>query len=114
MQSIYDSDKRKLLSSLCHGSIFLSSLVASVALPIAILVISDDPVVKYNDKEAINFHFNVWLYGLIFGLLCLLLIGYPLLGLLLIVHWTMPVLAILSCFRNPDQPYRYPFIFRVF
>jgi uncharacterized protein len=114
MQSLYDSDKRKLLSSVCHGSIFLSSLVASVAIPIAILFVSDDPVVKENAKEAINFHFNVWLYGVIFGVLCLILIGYPLLGLLVIVHWTMPVLAILASFRNPDQSYRYPFIFRVF
>jgi hypothetical protein len=114
MYSTYDSDKRKLLSSLCHGSIFLSSLVASVGIPIAILIISDDPVVKENAKEAINFHFNVWLYGVIFAFLCLLLIGYPLLGLLFIVHWTMPVFAILGCLNNPDQSYRYPFIFRVF
>lgn len=113
MQSTYDTDKRKLLSSLSHGSIFFSSLIASVGVPIAILLISDDPIVKENAKEAINFHFNVWFYGVIFGLLCLILIGYPLLGILLIVHWVMPVFAILGCLRRSEQPYRYPFIFRV-
>ncbi|MBD1866222.1 DUF4870 domain-containing protein [Oculatella sp. FACHB-28] len=106
-------DKQKLLSALSHGSIFLSSLIASVGIPIAILFISEDPVVKENAKEAINFHLNVWLYGAIFGFLCLLLIGYPLLLVLFIVHWTMPVLAIMHTFREPSQPYRYPFIFRV-
>jgi uncharacterized protein len=109
----FDVDKRKLLSALSHGSIFLSSLIASVGIPIAILFVSDDPVVKENAKEAINFHLNVWLYGAIFGFLCIFLIGFPLLFILFIVHWTMPVLAIMHSFREPSQSYRYPFIFRV-
>lgn len=113
MHDIYDTDKRKLLSALSHGSIFFSSLVISVGIPIATLFITDDPVVKENAKEAINFHLNVWLYGVIFGLLCLVLIGFPLLAILFIVHWTLPVLAIIQSLGNPTQPYRYPFIFRL-
>ncbi|MDP8963377.1 MAG: DUF4870 domain-containing protein, partial [Cyanobacteriota bacterium] len=42
----YDPDKRKLLSALAHGSIFFSSLVVSIAIPIAILLVSEDPIVK--------------------------------------------------------------------
>ncbi|GAB4241610.1 MAG: hypothetical protein Kow00121_67700 [Elainellaceae cyanobacterium] len=113
MEKLYDTDKRKLLSALCHGSIFLSALVFPVIVPIAILFVSDDPIVKNNAKEAINFQFNVWLYGIIFGVLTLILIGYLLFGILFIYHWVMPVLAILSCLRTPEQAYRYPFIFRV-
>ena len=109
----YDQDKRKLLSALAHGSIFLSSLIVSVGIPIAILFVSDDPLVKDNAREAINFHFNVWLYELIFGLLCFVLIGFPLLAILFIVHWTLPILAIIHSLSKPDQPYRYPFIFRL-
>jgi uncharacterized protein len=111
--SYYDSDKRKVLSAVSHGSIFLSSLFLSVGAPIAILFISDDPIVKANAREAINFHFNVWLYEIIFGLLCFVLIGYPLLAILFIVHWALPVIAILKTLDNPDNPYRYPFIFRL-
>jgi uncharacterized Tic20 family protein len=114
MQTAYDPDKRKLLSALSHGSIFLSTLVVSVGLPIAILLVSEDPIVKENAREAINFHFNVWLYEIIFGLLVFLLIGIPLLAVLFFVHWVMPILAILKCLGNPDQPFRYPFIFRLF
>ena len=111
--NVYDTDKRKLLSSLCHGAIFFSALVFSVGVPITILFISDDPVVKDNAKESINFHFNVWLYGIVFGLLCWVLIGFPLVAILFIVQWVMPVLAILHCLSDTDTVYRYPFIFRV-
>jgi uncharacterized protein len=113
MQNLYDSDKRKLLSSAAHGSIFISALLISAGIPLAILLVSDDPVVKENAKEALNFHFNVWAYGIVFGFLCLLLIGYPLLALLFVVSWILPVLAIVKCLRNPDETFRYPFIFRV-
>jgi hypothetical protein len=108
-----DPDKRKLLSSICHGSIFLSSTVVSVAIPIAILIISDDPVVKDNAKESLNFHLNVWLYGIIFGILTWVLIGFVLLGILVLATWVLPVLAIIKILDDPSQVYRYPFIFRV-
>ncbi len=112
----YDPDKRKLLSALCHGSIFLSSLVVSIGIPIAVLLVSDDPVVKESAKEAINFHLNVWVYEVIIGVLVFLTFG--LLGLILIpifylFHWIPPILAILQSLSNPNQSYRYPFIFRL-
>jgi len=109
----YDTDKRKLLSALCHGSIFFSLFGISIGIPIAILLVSDDPVVKDNAKEALNFHLNVWLYGIIFAILTWVLIGFLLLGILQIVNLVMPVIAILHCLSNIEQPYRYPFIFRL-
>ncbi|MBE9077534.1 DUF4870 domain-containing protein [Romeria aff. gracilis LEGE 07310] len=112
-QSSYDMDKRKLLSAVSHGSIFLTATVLSVGIPIAVMFVSDDPVVKNNAKEAINFHFNMWLYGVIFGLLTLVLIGWPLLGILFLVSIVMPILAILSSLNRPETVYRYPFIFRL-
>ncbi len=110
---MYDVDKRKILSALSHGSIFFSLLGVSIGIPIAILFVSDDPVVKENAKEALNFHFNVWLYGIIFGVLTIVLIGFFLLGILQLVNIVLPVLAILQALSNPDKPYRYPFIFRL-
>jgi hypothetical protein len=110
---MYDNDKRKLLSALCHGSIFFSILPVSIGIPIAVLFVSDDPVVKDNAKEALNFHLNVWLYGIIFGVLTIVLIGFALLGLLQLVNIVLPILAILQTLSNPEQPYRYPFIFRL-
>lgn len=112
----YDPDKRKLLSALSHGSIFLSSLVLSVAIPIGVLMVSDDPVVKDNAREAINFHLNVWVYEAIVVALAFLTLG--LLGFILgpifyLFHWIPPIFAIIKSLNNPVEAYRYPFIFRV-
>lgn len=113
MQALYDPDKRKLLSAICHGSIFLSGFIVAVGIPIGILVTSDDPVVKDNAREAINFHFNVWLYGLILVPLSFLTFGLAG-GIWWLVHWGLTAWAIGHCLQTPDQPFRYPFIFRLF
>jgi len=114
---MYDKDKRKLLSLLCHGSIFFSAAIIFVGVPISILLVSDDPVVKDNAKEALNFHFNIWLYGTIIAVLWASIIGIPiaffLLPLFFLFQWIPLVLAILHVLGNTDQPYRYPFIFRL-
>ncbi|AFY45064.1 DUF4870 domain-containing protein [Nostoc sp. PCC 7107] len=124
MQTSFDSDKRKLLSSLCHGAIFFSTTLFSIGVPIIINIISDDPVVKSSAKESINFHFNVWFWATIIGLPIAVLswltfgIGgilfFPLVAFGFLLHWGLTIVALLHCFNNPDEPFRYPFIFRVF
>lgn len=108
-----DAGNRKLLSALCHGSIFLSAFLVSVGIPIVIFFVSDDPVVKESAKESLNFHLNLWLYGIIFALLTFVLIGYLLLPILGLVNLIMPIVAIIQSINNPNQTYRYPFIFRI-
>jgi len=109
----YDSDKRKLLSVLCHGSIFLNISVIAIGIPLAILLVSDDPVVKASAKESLNFHLNMWVYWAVFGALAWILIGIPFLVLIAIGNLILPILAILKSLSNPDETYRYPFIFRI-
>jgi uncharacterized protein len=113
---MYDTDKRKLLSALCHGSIFFSTTLISVGVPIAMLFVSDDPVVKDNATEAINFHLNVWIYGLIIGVLITITFGllFPLAFIGYLLHWGLTIWALAVVLSNPDKPFRYPFIFRVF
>lgn len=110
---MYDPDKRKLLSALCHGAIFFSPLVISIGAPIAVLLVSDDPVVKENAKESINFHINLYIYGIIFAILIVVAIGIPLLIILGLVAFIMPIIAIVHSATDTDKPYRYPFIFRL-
>ncbi|NWF59809.1 MAG: DUF4870 domain-containing protein [Fischerella sp.] len=124
MQVTYNSDKRKLLSSLCHGAIFFSTALFSIGVPIAIYLISDDPVVKSNAKESINFHFNVWFWGTVIGVPIAILswltfgIGgilfFPVVAFGFLLHWGLTIWALLQCFSKPDEPVRYPFIFRLF
>ncbi len=108
-----DPTQRKLLSAVCHGAIFFSSTIVSIGIPIAILLITEDPVVKENAKEAINFHINFFLYGIISLLLILVAIGVPLLILLLIASILLPIVAIVRVATDPQTPYRYPFILRL-
>lgn len=116
MQTESNLDKKKLLSALAHGSVFISALVLSIGIPIAILSVSEDSVIKDNAKEAINFHLNVWLIGGIITILSLLsfgLAGFILGPIWLLIHWGLSLWAIVQCLQTPDQVFRYPFIFRV-
>ncbi|QYO63977.1 DUF4870 domain-containing protein [Leptolyngbya sp. 7M] len=108
------NEQRKLLSALSHGAIFFSSLFVSIGIPIVILLINNDPVVKANALESLNFHINLYIYGIIFGLLVFIGIGIPLLILLGIASFVLPIIAIVKVLSNPDQPYRYPFLLRIF
>jgi len=120
---VFDPGKRKLLSILSHASIFFSTTLLAIGIPVAVLFTSDDPVVKDNAKEAINFHLNVWFWGAIiggiigvlsfitFGLLGVIL--FPIIALGFALHWGLTIWAITACLGNIDQPFRYPFIFRL-
>lgn len=114
--SDFDLDKRKLLSAGSHASIFISALIASIGIPIAILFISEDPVVKENAKEAINFHLNVWLVGGVIAVLSFItlgLLGFILGPIWLVAHWGLTIWAIIHCINRPETAFRYPFIFRL-
>lgn len=106
-------NRRKLLSALCHGAIFLSSTLIAVAIPIAILFTTEDSVVKANARESLNFHINLYIYGLIAAMLTVVIIGFPLLMVLGLISFIMPIIAIVKILNSPDEPYRYPFIFRL-
>ncbi|NDJ19596.1 DUF4870 domain-containing protein [Myxacorys almedinensis] len=112
-----NSDQHRLLSALCHGSIFFSSLIVAIGIPIAILLINDTPVIKENAKEAINFHINLYLYAILVGILTVSVVGIPIaivLGIALaIASFVMPIIAIVYSLDNRDRSYRYPFIWRL-
>ena len=113
---MYDTDKRKLLSALCHGAIFFSTTFVSVGVPIAMLFVTDDPVVKENAKESINFHFNVWFYGTIIAVLLWITLGllFPLASLGFLLHWGLTIWALFHVLSDTNTPFRYPLIFRIF
>jgi uncharacterized protein len=118
-----DKSKRFLLSLVCHGFTLIGVSLLSIAAPIAVLFVSDDEVVRQNAKESINFHLNIWfwaaviggIYGFLsfitFGLLGLVL--FPLVAFGFLWHFGWSVMAILHTVTNPNEPYRYPFIFRL-
>lgn len=107
------TEQRKLLSALCHGAIFFSSTLVAVAIPIVILFTTEDSVVKANARESLNFHINLYIYAFIVIALCFVFIGFLLIPVLGIINIAMPILALVKVMQSPDEPYRYPFIFRI-
>ena len=65
--NLHDEDRRKLLSAASHAAIFFSPLMLSIGIPITLLFISEDPVVRDNAKESINYHLNLWIYQGLFS-----------------------------------------------
>lgn len=117
MQSVDAANKRRLLSTLSHVAIFFSWTFASIGVPLSILFISDDPVVKANAKESINFHLSAWLFGAIAAFLLFLptvvtfgFIGWIAGGIGFLWVASMTAIAVLHALSKPDEPFRYPFI----
>lgn len=111
---MHDPTTRKLLSALAHAAIFFNGFLISVAVPIAILALSEDPVVKRNAVESLNFHLNVFAWYLLCLPLVLLCVGLFLLPMVWAISAIAPVVAIVGVLSNPDEPFEYPFIARVF
>ncbi|PIG90893.1 DUF4870 domain-containing protein [Gloeocapsopsis sp. IPPAS B-1203] len=105
-----DTDKRKLLSGLSHGSLILNIVVFPVLVPIIILLVTDDAIVRSNAKEAI-FAINVIICAVISSLLILVEgLGIFLLYLLAIISFIMPLIATIYAVKNIHKPYHYPLI----
>ena len=69
------------------------------------------PFVAAQAKESLNFQITVWLLGMVFALLAIVLIGFVLLWILGLVNL---VLVIVAAIRVSDgTPYRYPFSWRL-
>lgn len=81
--------------------------------PLIILLAKGDsmPFAGAQAKESLNFQITVWLWGLLFALLAIVLIGFVLLWILGIVNL---ILVIIAAIRVSDgAPYRYPFCLRL-
>ena len=69
------------------------------------------PFAAAQAKESLNFQITVWLLGLAFALLAMVLIGFVFLWILGVVNL---VLVIIAAIRVSDgTPYRYPFCLRL-
>lgn len=115
-----------LLADLLVGLIFMDSVVAQVlillrfAVPVVIWVKAEDPVVKANAKECINYIISCLLVGLAVGIgiifsIPLMVVALPLvilLGSAVIIYGLMltiwPIVATILCARSGDRIFRYP------
>ena len=69
------------------------------------------PFVAAQAKESLNFQITVWLLGLVFALLAIVLVGFVFLWILGIVNLSLVVIAAIRV--SDGTPYRYPFCLRL-
>jgi len=69
------------------------------------------PWVGEQAKESLNFQITVFLLGVIFLVLALVLIGFALLWILGVVNLVLVIIAAVQV--SDGKPYRYPFCLRL-
>lgn len=96
------STEQKLLCGVAHlGWIVGFPIMA----PLIIMLLSGDKFVRMQAKEALVFQVGLIIFGAIFGILSILLIGIPFLIVLGILALILPVMAVIKVCDEVDYSY---------
>jgi hypothetical protein len=71
---------------------------------------ADSPEIDAHGKESLNFQLSMLIYNVIAGILCIILIGIPILILLYLLNIIFVIVA--SIKASEGQLYRYPITIR--
>lgn len=98
-----------------HLSSFVGVFVGGVAAfvgPLAIWLLKreEHPFIEHHAKEALNFNLSILLYGVVSGLLVLVLVGIPLLVAVVVVYVVFTIIAAVKAANG--EGYRYPLTIR--
>jgi uncharacterized protein len=109
------SSEIRTWSVLCHASALLGlffHFFGHLLGPLLVWLIKrgDAPEIDANGKESLNFQISMLIYDIIAGILCLVVIGIPILIALWILNTVFVVIA--SVRTSEGQFYRYPFTIR--
>jgi len=101
---------------LCHASALLGLFFHFLGHLIGPLVVwlikrADSPEIDAAGKESLNFQISMLIYDIIAGILCLVLIGIPILIALWILNTVFVIIA--SVKTSQGEFYRYPFTIRL-
>lgn len=99
---------------LCHLSGLLGYLfpLAHIFGPLVVWLLKGEryPLVDDQGKEAMNFQITFSIYFLLAGLLVLIVIGFALLGILVVFHFIVVIVAAVRA--KGGEAYRYPLTIR--
>ena len=100
---------------LCHFSAFVGLIFpfGNILAPLIIWLIKKDEMsfVENQGKEILNFQISMTIYLLISGILCIILIGIPIIIGLVIFCFIITIIAAISA--NDGKSYRYPINLRL-
>ena len=101
---------------LCHATALAGFFVPWAGHILGPLIVwlakrGDSPEIDDHGKESLNFQISMLIYSLIAGVLCLVLIGFFLLGILHILNLVLVIIA--SIQASEGKLYRYPISIRL-
>ena len=104
----------ELYCVLMHLSQLLVVSGLGIIVPIAMWVIGKDEsdFVRRQGNRMMNWFLSSLIYAVVFGLLCLIFIGFPLLMLLAVVEIVFPIIAAVKA--NNGEFWSYPLAIRFF
>lgn len=109
------SQEERTWAMACHLAGLLGHTLVGfghIVVPLVIWLLKKDqfPLVNDQGKEAINFQISVTIYGIISGLLCLVLIGIPMIFALVVFDIVVCIIAAIKAYEGVR--YRYPLTIR--
>ena len=112
---ILPSKDERTWTMLCHFSAFAGLIFpfGNFLAPLIIWLIKKEemPFVEDQGKEVLNFQISMTIYLLISGILCIILIGIPIIIGLVIFSFIITIIAAISA--NDGKSYRYPINLRL-
>jgi hypothetical protein len=109
------SSEIRTWSVLCHASALLGLFLhffGHLLGPLVVWLIKRDvsPEIDANGKESLNFQLSMLIYDIVAGILCIVLIGIPILIALWVLNTVFVIIA--SVKTSNGESYRYPFTIR--
>ena len=101
---------------LCHASALAGFFVPWAGHILGPLIVwlakrGDSAEIDAHGKESLNFQISMLIYNVVAGVLCLVLIGFVILGILHILNLVLVIVA--SIQASEGKFYRYPFTIRL-
>ena len=116
METSTSSSNVRTWTVLCHASALVGFFVPWAGHILGPLIVwlakrGDSPEIDEHGKESLNFQISMLIYNLIAGVLCLVLIGFVILGILHILNLVLVIVA--SIQASEGKLYRYPITIRL-
>ena len=116
METSTSSSNTRTWTVLCHASALVGFFVPWAGHILGPLIVwlakrGDSPEIDAHGKESLNFQISMLIYNLIAGVLCLVLIGFVILGILHILNLVLVIVA--SIQASEGKVYRYPITIRL-
>ena len=116
METSTTSSNVRTWTVLCHASALAGFFVPWAGHILGPLIVwlakrGDSAEIDEHGKESLNFQISMLIYNLIAGVLCLVLIGFVILGILHIMNLVLVIVA--SIQAGEGKLYRYPITIRL-